>query len=113
MVLSSVRFTPAPTSSRKTILASTIMVRPSSKSFFCPPERLPARSSATWGISRKSITSSARARTSASRSRTRAPWNQASQSTSPGWPAGTIIRFSRTVRVGNSCAIWKVRRRPL
>ena len=39
--------------------------------------------------------------------------NQASQSTSPGWAAGTIIRFSRTVSVENSWAIWKVRSRPL
>ena len=29
------------------------------------------------------------------------------------WPAGTIIRFSRTVMVENSCAIWKVRSSPL
>ena len=113
MVLSSVRFTPAPTSSRKTILASTIIVRPSSSSFFWPPDRLPANSSATWGISRKSITSSARARTSASRARTRPGRNHASQSASPGCSGGTIIRFSRTLSVPNSWAIWKVRSNPL
>jgi hypothetical protein len=32
---------------------------------------------------------------------------------SPDWPAGTIIRFSRQVIDENSCAIWKVRNRPL
>ena len=42
--LSNVLLTPAPTSSSKTSLASTIMVRPSSNSFFCPPDKFPANS---------------------------------------------------------------------
>ena len=44
MSLRSVLLTPAPTSSKKTILASTIIVLANSKSFFWPPDRFPALS---------------------------------------------------------------------
>ena len=112
IVLSSVRFTPAPTSSRNTIRASTIIVRPSSRSFFCPPERLPARSSARCEMVRKSSTSSARRASARSSARMARRAVQAAQRDSPRCPPGTIIRFSRTVIERNSCAIWNVRRRP-
>ena len=92
--------------------ASTIIVRPSSSSFFWPPERLPAGSSATRPRPRKSITSSAFSRFARSSSRTVPGCSHAPTRLSPVWPAGTVIRFSRTVSVGNSCAIWKVRSRP-
>ena len=66
MLLSRVRLTPAPGSSSSTILGSAIRVRPSSRSFFWPPERLPAYSSARW--ERVSISSTSRACASIRRS---------------------------------------------
>ena len=54
-----VRFTPAPGSSSSTSRGSAIRVRPSSSSFFWPPDRLPAYSLAKWEKLRSSSTSSA------------------------------------------------------
>jgi len=54
-----VRFTPAPTSSNKTNFASTIIVLPSSSSFFCPPDKFPASSFARCLRFKNSITSKA------------------------------------------------------
>ena len=110
---SRVRLTPAAGSSSSTSLASVIIVRPSSSSFFCPPERLPARSSATCSSSRKASVASAFSRTASSAARTLPAANQLANRFSPGWADGTIIRFSRALRLWNSCGIWKVRTRPL
>ena len=52
-----VLLTPAPTSSNKTNFASTIIVLPSSKSFFCPPDRFPANSFARCLRFKNTITS--------------------------------------------------------
>ena len=89
------------------------MVRPSSSSFFCPPERFPASSPATRSSLRNSMTSSARARMAASWARIFPGRSHTSMRVSPDWPAGTVMRFSRTVSVENSWAIWKVRSTPL
>ena len=111
-LLRRVRLTPAPISSSSTALASAIIVRPSSRSFFCPPERLPASSFFTCARPMKSMTSSARARTRSSSRRTRPRLNQAASRCSPAWSAGTTIRFSSADMRANSCGIWKVRSRP-
>ena len=105
MSFNSVRLTPAPTSSSSTTRGSVIMVRPSSSSFFCPPERLPAGSPATASSLRNSMTSSARAPMACSCARIFPGRNHTSTRLSPDWPAGTVIRFSRTVSVENSWAI--------
>src|SRR4029077_19685783 len=73
----SARLTPAPGSSRRTTLASTIMVRPSSMSFFCPPESVPASAARCPESPRISNVASARRRIAISSRRTRPRPNQA------------------------------------
>ena len=92
-----VGLTPAPGSSNKTSLASVIIVRPSSRSFFCPPDRLPANSFLTCVSPRKSKLSKALPKTSFSLSATDFGENQFINIFSPGWSEAATIKFSRVV----------------
>ena len=89
------------------------MVLPNSSSFFWPPDKLPASSWVKWLKFKKFITSIAFCLISSSCCFTLALLNKAYDNFSPNWFGGTIIKFSRTVKVENSWAIWKVLRTPL
>ena len=89
------------------------MVLPSSKSFFWPPDKFPAGSLDRCFKFKNSITSYAFFLISSSSDLNFFLINIAFINFSPDWLDGTIIRFSSTVRLVNSWAIWKVLKIPL
>src|SRR6185369_10588838 len=108
----SVGLMPAAGSSSMISFGSAISARPSSSSFFCPPERSIARLSPTGNRLSSRATAIARWRNSSSRARAALVRSTAAQNVSPGWCLPYSIRFSITVSWASPRAIWNVRDRP-
>ena len=89
------------------------MVLPSSNNFFWPPERFPANSLDKCPRFKNSTTSFAFSLIIASSCATKPGLNYAVIIFSPDWFPGTIIKFSKTDKFENSCAIWNVLNNPL
>src|SRR5712691_4423738 len=104
----SVGFTPATGSSSRMSVGSITRTLASSNSFFWPPERFLAGSSANSRSPTRD--NSCRARVSSSRSRLHTRERPIRERTglSPGSPRALTITFSRTVRDRNSRGIWNV-----
>ena len=101
-----VGLTPAPGSSSRMRVGSAIMVRPSSRSFFWPPDRVPAGSSRRCEIELEElqhvvlglVSDLGFACAALSLARTQAAVARCAR---PGWAGGTtVMRLSRTVRLG-------------
>ncbi len=108
----SVGFTPAIGSSSMMSLGSVMSARPSSSSFFWPPERAEAGALSSGARLSRAATSNARSRSSRSRRATSGGRATARHSVSPGWRSPYSMRFSSTDSRGKPRAIWNVRTRP-
>ncbi|KAG1256963.1 hypothetical protein G6F68_009532 [Rhizopus microsporus] len=104
--------TPANGSSSKMQRGSSISSRPRSSSFFCPPDSLPAGSSATRDKFRNASSSCTRSALRASSRATSRRAKTSAASFSPRWSGAAAIMLSKTVSWLNSRGTWNVRARP-